>query len=165
MTRRSILATIAIGVAGFVAAGVWVSRQMFTPHFSITENENGIALHSLRLGEYYTPVQELTIVDERGSVVARFVAKTEQSMMHTVTVAIGRNEFKDLYLDGYSIEGIEYEFLVDVVYKAHVRWPSREAELRFSLKKKRPNQALQTTSVTRSEFGKVPVFDRQRRGV
>jgi hypothetical protein len=27
------------------------------------------------------------------------------------------------------------------------------------------NQALQTTSVTRSGFGKVPVSDRQRRGV
>jgi hypothetical protein len=30
---------------------------------------------------------------------------------------------------------------------------------------KQPNQALQTTSVTRSGFGKVPVCDRQRRGV
>jgi peptidoglycan/xylan/chitin deacetylase (PgdA/CDA1 family) len=30
---------------------------------------------------------------------------------------------------------------------------------------KPPNQALQTTSVTRSGFGKVPVCDRQRRGV
>ena len=28
-----------------------------------------------------------------------------------------------------------------------------------------PNQALQTTSVTRSRFGKVSVSDRQRRGV
>jgi hypothetical protein len=31
--------------------------------------------------------------------------------------------------------------------------------------KQTPNQALQTTSVTRSGFGKVPVSDRQRRGV
>jgi hypothetical protein len=30
---------------------------------------------------------------------------------------------------------------------------------------KQPNQALQTTSVTRRAFGKVPVSDRQRRGV
>ena len=30
---------------------------------------------------------------------------------------------------------------------------------------RQPNQALQTTSVTRSGFGKVPVSDRQRRGV
>ena len=30
---------------------------------------------------------------------------------------------------------------------------------------KGPNQALQTTSVTRSEFGKVSDSDRQRRGV
>ena len=30
---------------------------------------------------------------------------------------------------------------------------------------KKPNQALQTTSVTRSGFDKVPVVDRQRRGV
>ena len=33
------------------------------------------------------------------------------------------------------------------------------------VKENEPNQALQTTSVTRSEFGKVPVSDRQRRGV
>jgi hypothetical protein len=32
-------------------------------------------------------------------------------------------------------------------------------------KEKPPNQALQTTSVTRSGFGKVSVSDRQRRGV
>ena len=29
----------------------------------------------------------------------------------------------------------------------------------------RPNQALQTTPMTRSGFGKVPVSDRQWRGV
>ena len=32
-------------------------------------------------------------------------------------------------------------------------------------KERQPNQALQTTSVTRSGFGKVSVSDRQRRGV
>jgi hypothetical protein len=31
--------------------------------------------------------------------------------------------------------------------------------------KEKPNQALQTTSVTRTAFGNVPVSDRQRRGV
>jgi [ribosomal protein S5]-alanine N-acetyltransferase len=48
---------------------------------------------------------------------------------------------------------------------------SRDAgRIRFQLnrgewKERQPNQALQTTSVTRSGFGKVPVSDRQRRGV
>jgi len=33
------------------------------------------------------------------------------------------------------------------------------------MKERQPNQALQTTSGARSGFGKVPVSDRQRRGV
>ena len=38
-------------------------------------------------------------------------------------------------------------------------------ELLAVRKNRQPNQALQTTSVTRSVFGKVPEFDRYQRGV
>ena len=46
---------------------------------------------------------------------------------------------------------------------------ARNGGLRHSLdernERKQPNQALQTTSITRSGFGKIAVSDRQRRGV
>ena len=42
---------------------------------------------------------------------------------------------------------------------------SRCEQQKLMWMKKAANQALQTTSVTRCEFEKVPVFDRQRRGV
>ena len=53
------------------------------------------------------------------------------------------------------------------VTKSTLRSPSRfrarESQDRKTTKP--PNQALQTTSVTRSGFGKVPVSDRHRLGV
>jgi hypothetical protein len=41
----------------------------------------------------------------------------------------------------------------------------RYGSLKADADERQPNQALQTTSVTRSGFGKVPVSDRHRRGV
>jgi hypothetical protein len=51
----------------------------------------------------------------------------------------------------------------DVVPEAQAAF--RKALTSIGYNERQPNQALQTTSVTRSGFGKVPVSDRQRRGV
>jgi hypothetical protein len=73
--------------------------------------------------------------------------------------------------EGFMAKSIDVSFsLPDGTSRTLTIWPSSLQDFKDTLnaaidKKTRPNQALQTTSVTRSGFGKVSVSDRQGRGV
>jgi len=100
--------------------------NLFSYKLSVTEKIGGIELHTLSLGEYFTPVEELRISDNMGNDIVKFIAKSEKSAMHTVTVDEGVNSFKDMYLEGYDISysrQIPYQFVGGHKYTAKVKWP------------------------------------------
>ena len=98
-------------------------------------DRDGIKIKTLSLGEYYSSVKTLEIYEalSKKEVVA-FVAKSEKSRMHTVTVRSGRNEFNDMYLDGYDISypsEDEYIFKSEIPYRVVVKWQSSTKETEF----------------------------------
>ena len=76
--------------------------------------------------------------------------------------ALWKAETFTLRLPTYLLEGKEREEWTD---RSGVRRSTSKMPIDFEAELERANQALQTTSVTRIGFGKVPVSDRQRRGV
>lgn len=81
----------------------------------------GVAIQTLWLGEYYTPVTQLVIRDvETGEDVVRLDARSDRAMMHTVSVHTGVNDFQDVYLEDYVVTypaGRPYPFRAGVPYR------------------------------------------------
>jgi hypothetical protein len=126
-----ILLFLAATVLGFAA---W---QLFSNKLIISSTSSGVAIKTLWLGEYYTPVSKLVIyAGGAGSEVVRIVAKSGNARMHTVPVRTGTNDFRDAYLDEYSISysaGRPYSFEAGVPYKVVVHWGYLSSERTFTL--------------------------------
>jgi hypothetical protein len=132
-TRILTVVTIAAIFAGLML-GASRYRELFRYELTISNDKEGAALHALQLGEYYTPVKELTIKDSKQRTILRLVSKSADSRMHTMRIEPGLNKFSDMYLDGYFIEGADYLFQKNEEYTVCVTWPSKVAKLAFFLK-------------------------------
>lgn len=119
-----------------LVVGYGVSILKFT--FTIENASTGLVkIKTLSLGEYYTPVTELSIYDDVETQILGFIAKNERSHMHTVTLRVGVNAFDDMYLNGYSLvyqDGVPHSFKKGVKYTAKVIWPNREEKIQFVLR-------------------------------
>jgi len=122
------LAVVATGIAAW---------QLFSNKLTISSTGDGVAIQTLWLGEYYTPVSQLAIYEGgTGKEVVSFVAKSDNARMHTVSVHHGPNEFRDNYLDEYSISypsDRPYPFKASVRYKVVVHWRYFSSERTFRL--------------------------------
>ena len=110
---------------------------LFSYQLTITKKVGGVELHTLQLGEYFSPVEELRISDEQNNSVVLFKANTEHPVMHTVTITTGVNEFNDMYLENYDIiyaNEKPYIFLKGKSYKVLVKWSSSTERDSFTIK-------------------------------
>ncbi len=71
-------------------------NKLYSYELNITKDFGLIKLHGLQLGEYFSPVQELRIIDSQSDSVVLFKVKAENSATHTVTVRAGENGFDAL---------------------------------------------------------------------
>lgn len=98
-------------------------------------NKDGVKIKTLALGGYYSSVNTLEIYEKLSKrKVVEFLTKSEKSRMHTVTVRSGKNEFNDMYLDGYDINypsDNEYIFKSGVPYRVVVKWQTSSKETEF----------------------------------
>ncbi len=119
-----------------VTAGV-AAWGLFADKLSVSSVTGGVAIQTLRLGEYYTPVSRLVIYEgDSGKEVVRFVAKDDNARMHNVTVRAGVNQFADKDLADYSVSypaGTSYAFKSGTPYKVAVTWKYRTSERSFTL--------------------------------
>lgn len=135
--RKLIKPTIFLAV--IVGIGWFGLAKLFGYELTVTQISNGVELHTLQLGEYYTPVKELSIYEESGNEVVRFVAENKKSMMHTVAVESGQNVFGDHFLNSYSIiysNGSSYSFQPGKIYNVKVLWQNQKGDAKFVLPKK-----------------------------
>lgn len=126
----------ALVLALFVTGGI-AAWELFSDELRVSPVSGGVAVQTLWLGEYYTPVTRLVILEgDSGKEVVRFVAKNNNARMHTVTVRAGVNQFADVYLADYSVSypgGTAYAFKSGTPYKAAVTWKYRTNERSFTL--------------------------------
>lgn len=123
IASRIFLVTSLLIVAGVLTFGYF----LFRPELTVTTKDEVVQIHTLTLGEYYTPILALQIEEPGEGLVVEFTANSEKSMMHTVSITSGKNEFSDMYLNGYIIKGRQYEFKNDTVYQVTATWNSRSA--------------------------------------
>lgn len=122
-TKRIVLLALSLLM---ISSLIYYGVTFFNYELTITRKANGVELHTLQLGEYFSPVQELHILDEQRNIVVLFMAKSENSAMHTVTINAGVNRFNDMYLENYDISYPSkkaYTFLKEERYEAVVKWP------------------------------------------
>ncbi|MDQ8182716.1 hypothetical protein [Pelagicoccus sp. SDUM812005] len=117
-----------------LAGGVGLFIYSFTLYgLTTNETDSGIELQTLWLGDYYAPVEILEIEDEEQKTVLRLTPNSENAMLHTLVIDLGRNEFKGMYLKDYDIEGRDCEFRSGIEYTAYVKWPKQKAKTIFTL--------------------------------
>lgn len=133
MKRNTALINVA-GMAALLVIAFYISNA-YEYTLEVHVDRDGIKINTIALGGYYSSVKTLEIYEtlSKRKVVA-FVAKSEKSRMHTVTVRSGKNEFNDMYLDGYDINypsEDEYIFKSGVPYRVVVKWQSSSKEAEF----------------------------------
>ena len=138
LTKGFQIAAFVLVVLGIVAGtAMW---QLFSDKLTISITDNGVAIQTLFLGEYCTPVSSLAFFEGgTGREVVRLVAKCDSAAMYTVPVHAGTNEFRGMYLDGYSVfypSGVPYSFQTGVQYKVVARWRHLSSHSLFEIPEK-----------------------------
>jgi len=126
-----------INIAGMVVLLIiaFYISNTYEYKLEVDVNKDGVKIKTLALGGYYSSVNTLEIYEKLSKrKVVEFLTKSEKSRMHTVTVRSGKNEFNDMYLDGYDINfpsDNEYIFKSGVPYRVVVKWQTSSKETEF----------------------------------
>lgn len=106
MKRNSKRAVLSIAAISIFLLAAWFYFRYSDYSVSVTIKDDGsVILHSLFLGEYYTPVTLFEVYESNtNNSVVKLKANTENSRIHSVTIREGVNQFRDMYLDGYIVE-------------------------------------------------------------
>jgi len=126
-----------INIAGMVVLLIiaFYISNTYEYKLEVDVNKDGVKIKTLALGGYYSSVNTLEIYEKLSKrKVVEFLTKSEKSRMHTVTVRSGKNEFNDMYLDGYDNNypsDNEYIFKSGVPYRVVVKWQTSSKETEF----------------------------------